>query len=80
MSTVARCEQLQQSDLGLLRAFAPDPQDMWALGCVLFELCALRVPFASRDRHLLAVQIVVGDLPQFPSEYSEARQAESGSS
>eukprot|EP00747_Dinoflagellata_sp_TGD_P112256 gnl/TRDRNA2_/TRDRNA2_171423_c0_seq4.p1 gnl/TRDRNA2_/TRDRNA2_171423_c0~~gnl/TRDRNA2_/TRDRNA2_171423_c0_seq4.p1 ORF type:complete len:561 (-),score=171.51 gnl/TRDRNA2_/TRDRNA2_171423_c0_seq4:141-1823(-) len=34
------------------------PSDVWALGCVLFELCALRVPFDAQDLEELVKRVV----------------------
>mmetsp|Transcript_91900 Transcript_91900/g.163610 ORF Transcript_91900/g.163610 Transcript_91900/m.163610 type:complete len:376 (+) Transcript_91900:62-1189(+) len=46
------------------------PSDVWAVGCVLFELCALRVPFDAQDINQLVERIVRGSLPRLPSMYS----------
>eukprot|EP00933_Yihiella_yeosuensis_P040427 TRINITY_DN34722_c0_g1_i1.p1 TRINITY_DN34722_c0_g1~~TRINITY_DN34722_c0_g1_i1.p1 ORF type:complete len:385 (+),score=79.58 TRINITY_DN34722_c0_g1_i1:102-1256(+) len=45
--------------------------DIWAVGCVLFELCALRVPFDAQDLNHLVDRIVRGTLPKIPSSYSK---------
>lgn len=46
------------------------PSDVWALGCVLFELCALRVPFEAQDLPMLIDKIVRGTVPRIPNTYS----------
>ena len=47
--------------------------DMWALGCVLYELTTLRHPFDARDMNgLLAMKIVRGNYPPLPSTYTRA--------
>lgn len=46
------------------------PSDMWALGCVLFELCALQVPFEASSLEQLLRQIVTAPIPLLPSSYS----------
>jgi NIMA (never in mitosis gene a)-related kinase len=34
--------------------------DIWSLGVVLYELCALRPPFSADSLHFLALNIVKG--------------------
>jgi len=46
------------------------PSDVWALGCVVFELCAMRVPFEAQDLPALVNKIVGGQVPRIPSTYS----------
>lgn len=46
------------------------PSDVWAVGCVLFELCALRVPFEAQELAQLVQKIVSAPLPRIPSMYS----------
>jgi len=46
------------------------PSDIWALGCVIYELCALRVPFDAQDINQLVQKIVASSAPRIPSSYS----------
>lgn len=46
------------------------PSDVWALGCVLYELCAMKVPFEAADLNGLVDRIVRGSVPRVPSTYS----------
>mmetsp|Transcript_91962 Transcript_91962/g.145458 ORF Transcript_91962/g.145458 Transcript_91962/m.145458 type:complete len:395 (+) Transcript_91962:131-1315(+) len=45
--------------------------DVWALGCVLYELAALRVPFDAQNIQMLVQKITRGPLPQIPSNYTQ---------
>eukprot|EP00929_Paragymnodinium_shiwhaense_P115210 TRINITY_DN8393_c0_g1_i1.p1 TRINITY_DN8393_c0_g1~~TRINITY_DN8393_c0_g1_i1.p1 ORF type:complete len:436 (+),score=108.59 TRINITY_DN8393_c0_g1_i1:159-1466(+) len=44
--------------------------DVWAMGCVLFELAALRVPFDAQSLQALVQKITRGPAPSLPSSYS----------
>lgn len=49
--------------------------DVWALGCVLYEMAALRVPFDATSLQSLVQKITRGPTPAIPSSYSpELRQ------
>lgn len=49
--------------------------DIWALGCVLYELACLRVPFDAQNLQSLVQKITRGPTPLLPSNYSaELRQ------
>lgn len=45
--------------------------DMWALGCVAYEVVSLRHAFDAKDMSGLAMKIVRGRYPAVSSEYSE---------
>ena len=44
--------------------------DMWALGCILFEMCTLRYPFEASNMIVLAKKIVMDEVPPIPNYYS----------
>lgn len=45
--------------------------DMWSLGCVLYELVALRPPFRAEDMEGLYRKVVRGLYPRIPPHYSQ---------
>jgi len=45
--------------------------DIWALGCVLHEMAALRVPFDAQTIQALVQKITRGPIPQLPPSYSQ---------
>lgn len=44
--------------------------DIWSLGVILYELCALKPPFDANSLPSLALKITKGDYPSLPSFYS----------
>ena len=44
--------------------------DIWSLGCVLYEMCALVPPFRADDMNGLFKKILKGQYPPIPSHYS----------
>lgn len=44
--------------------------DVWAMGCILFEMAALRVPFDAPNIRALVTKITRGPTPAIPSRYS----------
>lgn len=45
--------------------------DMWSLGVLLYEMCALKPPFNGASLHILALQIVRGVFQPIPPHYSQ---------
>lgn len=45
--------------------------DIWALGCLLYELCALRPPFAASNLLSMFYKITQGDYDPVPNIYSD---------
>eukprot|EP00736_Rhodelphis_marinus_P002543 Rmarinus@m.19417 len=44
--------------------------DVWALGCILYELCTLRHPFDAQNQGALVLKIVRGSYAPIPTSYS----------
>lgn len=44
--------------------------DIWALGCILYEMAALKHAFVAGNMKNLIVKIIRGSYPQLPSRYS----------
>ncbi|KAL8592590.1 Serine/threonine-protein kinase Nek2 [Nucella lapillus] len=47
-----------------------DKSDVWALGCLLYEMCALHPPFVASNQVELNRKIRIGDFSRLPSKYS----------
>ncbi|XP_060079274.1 serine/threonine-protein kinase Nek2-like [Ylistrum balloti] len=48
-----------------------EKSDIWSMGCILYELCALRPPFTASNQHELNKKIRVGDFVRIPHKYSD---------
>jgi len=46
------------------------PSDIWAMGCILYEMCALKTPFEGSSIAKLVDNIVRGRVPSVPPSYS----------
>jgi len=44
--------------------------DVWAMGCLIYELCTGRHPFEGNSQAALALKIVVGKYSPIPAHYS----------
>ena len=45
--------------------------DIWSLGCVLYEMCALKPPFRADDMEGLFNKVTMGIYPRIPHHYSQ---------
>lgn len=48
-----------------------EKSDIWSLGCLLYELCALHPPFIAGNQLELATKICTGRFQRIPSNYSD---------
>ncbi len=49
-----------------------EKSDIWSLGCLLYELAALKPPFEAQNAVTLAMRINAGRFPRIPSKYSDS--------
>lgn len=52
-----------------------EKSDMWALGCLLFELCSMQPPFLAKDVTGLAQKVKTAQSPLIPRHYSSDLQS-----
>lgn len=45
--------------------------DIWSLGCIIYEMCALGPPFKAKNPMALALKIKDGKYDRIPSKYSD---------
>ena len=45
--------------------------DIWSLGVLLYEMCALQPPFNAQSLHQLARKIIVGQYNDVPNHFSK---------
>ncbi len=48
-----------------------EKSDIWSLGCIIYEMAALRPPFKAQNHLSLAMKIKAGKYDRIPSQYSE---------
>lgn len=48
-----------------------EKSDIWALGCVLYEMCMLRHPFDANNQGALIMKIIKGQYPPLSKYYSQ---------
>lgn len=51
-----------------------EKSDLWSLGCLVYELCALSPPFTAPNQRLLAIKVKEAKLKPIPSHFSASLQ------
>ena len=80
---LAKCleasDQLAHSKVGTPYYLSPEvcedkpynrKSDIWSLGCILYEICALKYPFEAKSQAALLVKILRGKTAPIPKTYS----------
>ena len=45
--------------------------DVWSIGCIVYEMTALKLPFQAEDMNGLYQRVCKGQYPPIPSYYTE---------
>ena len=48
-----------------------EKSDIWSLGCIIYEMAALRPPFKAQNHLSLAMKIKAGKFDRIPETYSD---------
>lgn len=56
------------------KSFYNEKSDIWSLGCLMYEMCALVPPFTALNQKNLAEKIKLGQFKRIPSKYSDCLQ------
>merc|ERR1719277_2416662 len=78
---LSRTKALARTQIGMPYYLSPEvcqdkpyawASDIWAMGVILYELCALKLPFDGGQNMIVLVQAIVrGPTPPLPDDYSE---------
>ena len=52
-----------------------EKSDLWSLGCLLYELCALSPPFNAPNQRVLGAKVRQGRFRRIPAQYSGELQS-----
>ena len=79
MSKIVKKEALSYTQTGTPYYASPEvwkdspydsKSDIWSLGCVLYEMCALVPPFRADDMQGLYKAVIRGKYPRIPEHFS----------
>ena len=79
VSKIARRDGLNYTQTGTPYYASPEvwrdepydfKSDIWSLGCVLYEMAALKPPFTAPDMSTLYKKVIKGIYPRIPGVYS----------
>ena len=78
--SLQRADDLTQTNVGTPYYISPEKlrgkpygskSDMWALGCLVYELCTFTPPFRGRDMNSLSANILRSKTPRVPTKYGK---------
>merc|ERR550534_3386158 len=67
---LSKSGNIKMGDFGIASPYSWS-SDIWSMGCILYEMCALKVPFDAPDLKTLIKKITQGPTPELPASFSE---------